>query len=397
MSLHSKLGCVLEIFKICSIQALSFVSLFIPKDDDKILFTSTPDYSDNPKYLYEKMAEIRPTKKLIWAVDKKINIDCVDYAIRGTLAYYYHILTAKYIISTHGWQFKSKNQVVIELWHGIPLKNIGYDGLKLHGIFSTLQNIQNYVYAKNIDVFVTGSKFTKICFSSTFQIKPGNVVVLGHPRCDALYQSKIKSMNILETLVGKIPEGTKIILYMPTYRTYMDEKKSSKQILKTIIENKDFKDFLNRNNLLFICKPHPYDEKFYSNYQDDNIKVILNSKFTDNHYTIYDFLNVVNILITDYSSIYFDYLLTSNPIIYYIPDFANYCKEPGFFLTPFEEWTPGDKAKNVKELIEAIQENTIHPNKYENERTNLKRIMFKNDDGQSSQRVCDYIIKNHDG
>ena len=102
----------------------SLVSSLIVKDEHKILFFSTPDFSDNAKYVYDKMVELGMDERyrLIWCVYEPI---AADYVLRRTLKYFFHILTSKYIISMHGTPEWKSCQVAIELWHGLP-QNMGY-------------------------------------------------------------------------------------------------------------------------------------------------------------------------------------------------------------------------------------------------------------------------------
>ena len=107
--------------------------------------------------------------------------------------------------------------------------------------------------------------------------------------------------------------------------------------------------------------------------------------------TIYDVLAFVDVLITDYSSIYFDYLLLNRPIVFYVPDLERYKETRGFLLEPYEKWTPGDKARTIPGLIQALQEAIDNPDKWKREREWLRDVMFKYQDGKASERIIKYF------
>jgi CDP-glycerol glycerophosphotransferase (TagB/SpsB family) len=375
-------------------RVVSLVSNFVVKDEHKILFFSTPDFSDNAKYMYDKMVElgIDERYRLIWCVYEPID---ADYVIRRTLKYFSHILTAKYIISTHGTPgWKAKNQVAIELWHGLPLKNIGYfyDYPDKHSVarFSRLYRARRF--SKTVDNLVVTSQFERTLFSSLLNIDPRKVVVLGQPRCDALYGRLEDGMDCLCRVLGRNDISEKhIILYLPTFREY--DADASRKIVEALLANASLKQLLVTEDVLFICKPHPHDEGVFSAYNGENIHVILNEDLRRENATLYDFLNIVDVLVTDYSSIYFDYLLLDRPIIFHMPDLEEYRTKRGFILDPLEEWMPGDVSTDDSELVTALMSAIGHLEKRKEDRVRLRRLLFKHTDGRSSERVCDLVLK----
>ena len=162
---------------------------------------------------------------------------------------------------------------------------------------------------------------------------------------------------------------------------------------KTILANANLKRLLDNKNALLICKPHPNDEGVFSTYNGERIHVVLNDDLRRENVTLYDFLNTVDILITDYSSIYFDYLLLNRPIIFHMPDLEEYREKRGFILDPLEEWIPGDVSISDNELVYALMDAIDRPEKWEEDRVRLRRLLFKHTDGKSSERVCDLVLR----
>ncbi len=372
----------------------SLVSSLIVKDEHKILFFSTPDFSDNAKYVYDKMVELGMDERyrLIWCVYEPI---AADYVLRRTLKYFFHILTSKYIISTHGTpEWKSHNQVAIELWHGLPLKNMGYfhEYPNEHPVAKFIRLRRTRRFSKMVDYFIVTSQFEGTLFSSLLNMDPRKVLILGQPRCDALYGSPEGGMDCLRRVLARDEISEKyIVLYLPTFREY--DANASRNIVKTILANANLKRLLDNKNALLICKPHPNDEGVFSTYNGERIHVVLNDDLRRENVTLYDFLNTVDILITDYSSIYFDYLLLNRPIIFHMPDLEEYREKRGFILDPLEEWIPGDVSISDNELVYALMDAIDRPEKWEEDRVRLRRLLFKHTDGKSSERVCDLVLR----
>jgi len=372
---------------------LSFISSFIPKEENKVLFHSTPDFSDNPRYVYEIIKD-KKNYRIVWAVYDKTqfkNSGNTIFVKYGTLDYFYHLVTSKYLVLSHGVPYgKARNQIAILAWHGIALKAEGYyKKLKLN----LAEKINFMITRKRVDYFIVPSEFTRIIFSSIFQIPPHKFYVLGQPRCDALFKSREEGICILSKIIKeKIDANTKIVAYLPTFRLY--DRKSMEKIVSCLFTSEKFREFLVKNDLIFLYKPHIKDEIFVKKISKvENIKIISNDELKRYKLTVYDFLSAVDVLITDYSSVYFDFLLLNRPIVFYVPDFEEYHKERGFTLEPFDFWTPGKKAKTIDELIEALKEAIKNPKNYEYERTHFQNLFFKYKDRRSSERVAKIILK----
>lgn len=370
----------------------SALSLFVPKDEHKVLFFSTPDFSDNAKYVYDRMLKsgLDRTYRLIWCVYSPVR---ANYALRRSREYLCHALTAKYIISTHGTPaWKSRNQVSIELWHGLPLKTIGHfadtDFPNAAARLSATWRLRRF--ASSVDYLITTSEFERLVFSSAFRIDPGKILILGQPRCDALYRPGDTGTDSLCRILGRDDiAGKRILLYLPTFREY--DAGASRKILEEILASEKFRRFVENENLLFICKPHSHDENAFQAYNGEHIHILLNDDLQKSGNTIYDFLNAVDILVTDYSSVYFDFLHLNRPIVFHVPDIEDYQKQRGFILEPFRDWAPGETSINVDELIGALTNTLADPDRWESERIRLRGLLFRYADDRACERVCELI------
>lgn len=188
---------------------------------------------------------------------------------------------------------------------------------------------------------------------------------------------------------------------MPTFRSTAYGRNDGKQIWGyNIFGMKQFNDakfdkFLEENNIILILKIHPNEEfkiiKKLNNTK--NIMLLRGDMLEKNEIDLYEILNAADLLITDYSSVYFDYLLLDRPIIFTPIDFKEYSETRGFILEPYEKWTPGAKVLTQetleREIIKSLKDNSY----YKLERENIRNIIHRYIDGESSKRIWDIIDK----
>ncbi|MEL7596861.1 MAG: CDP-glycerol glycerophosphotransferase family protein, partial [Clostridiaceae bacterium] len=242
------------------------INSIVPKNRYKIAFESFPDFSDNSMVLFMYMIENKydDKYKLVWITGKKYNKDLPNKiksiepnknikivykkSIKGIL----NFLTSKYVFYTHGMYFNSKvpkSQIVFNLWHGMPLKNLGLLDNK------TQDDIPKFTYCSvNGDVFVD-------VFMKVFGVNKEKVKVLGQPRNDLL----LKESNILSKLNIDRTKVNKIILWMPTYRQSNNineireegKTKDSGLPLLSVKNLYEFDEFLQSLRNICIIKLHP--------------------------------------------------------------------------------------------------------------------------------------------
>lgn len=384
------------------------LSFLFPRDKNIWLFGSTfgRRFADNPRYLFIYVSQNKENIRLkdnsvknirpIWISHNK---DIVDFLCKeGYEAYYYHsfkgiwyALRAKvYLFDNYSkdinfWQ--SAGALKINMWHGIPLKKIQHDNV--FDKFRNPRNLKDKIcnFPRNISdekpshYVLTTSKNFKNIFSSAFQTN--NVLISGYPRCDAILSGSIENIlmdkekdvyNRLKNFKGKK------VLYMPTFRE--SEKK-----FFDIFDEKLFNIFLRENEILFSIKLHPKSHlrKRFQDINESNINII------DADVDPYFFLNETDMLITDYSSIYFDYLLLNKPIIFFNYDMHEYLSDSRELYFEYEKFTPGAKVKTMEELQNAIVECLEGHDSYVKEREKIKRYVFDYCDGNASKRIIEDI------
>jgi len=369
---------------------LKFINRLIPKRDDQILFESITSFSDNPMQLYNYIKSLNEGYRLYWIVDElREDIDAPQYK-RNTIGELWQFLRSKYIVTSHGHHifFRAKNQVYVNVWHGMPLKAMGYAQKSNPKILPPNFNDNNYY-------LIATSIIMMNALAACFNQDPRRIFVTGQPRNDKLFKGQGK---ILEILKIDPVNYNKIVLFAPTFRKsdFMDDGQLiSYKFNLPDFDRKRFQEFLEENEILFLVKFHPLEEKKAMKYfkSAKNIKLIKTETLQEKLLDLHNILPCADILVTDYSSVYFDFLLLDRPIIFIVPDLEEYRKKRGFILEPFEFWTPGPKVKNFKKFLEEIKKSIKDPDYYSQERRTINNLINYHKDDKSTERIYKLVFK----
>lgn len=376
---------------------LYWLSHLMPRDKNIWVFGSTfgKRFADNPRYFYLYMTEQKSDKiKAVWISKNKTVIELLRQ--HGYNAYYlytlggiYYSLRAKvYLYDNYSKDIcflLSGGAKKINMWHGVPLKKINMDNIfdKVRHPENKLQKAKWYLRRlsdeKPSHYVLTTSEYLRPIFSSAFATE--NVIVEGYPRNDVLIGGiKRNILSVIEndtikTIKDK-KEDHKIILYMPTFR------ESEKEFFN-IMDMKVFNKYLEENHFLFCVKLHPKSKlrEQFANLISNNIIVI--DPFADP----YSFLAETDLLITDYSSIYFDYLYLNKPIIFFNYDLNEYLSESRELYFNYEDMTPGIKVSDMKGLMAAMKEEDC----YAWEREFIRNKIFEEPLEYTSERLYHHI------
>lgn len=314
----------------------------------------------------------------------------------------FDVLTSKMIITTHSYRnYIFKDKYHIKLWHGFPLKGIGSMSKNKEQDVKTIHECWN-----KIDKITSYSQLYTTLMNACFGGRISQYTITGMPRNDFLFNSN--GRQILSRLLDINLNNKKLAFYMPTFRI----SKYTKEVNGTTRENifgfrdfniKKFDEFLSSQDIKLIIKLHPYEEAYVlKNLSEwvrktNNIVLLKNDLFTKNRIDLYEVLNAADMLITDYSSVYFDFLLLDKPIIFTPTDLEQYGENRGFLLEPYELWTPGPKVLDQMSLQYEMNKSLNDIRYYKKERKWLKDIAHYYQDNNSSYRVwslIDKIMKN---
>ena len=374
------------------------------KIDDKTIFFEVYDgrnYTCSPKAIYEKMLTMKEFKdfKFVWAFNEPSKHDVMKdkrlvIVKTNTKDYYKYISSSKYWIVNSIMDeciTKKKGQVYVQCWHGTPLKRLRYD-IEVNGaVLNTIEEIRkrNDRDAVKFDYFISPSKYCTEKFTSAFNLvalgKKDIIIEEGYPRNDSLFNRNKKEVDKIKDKLG-IPKDKKVICYLPTFR----DNQHTSGVGYTYNLAIDFDSLKKRfgKDYVILFKPH----YFIAN------KIDL-SKYKNFVYNVanYDEINDIylasDLLITDYSSVFFDYANLNRPVMFYMYDFDDYKNNLRDFYISLDE-LPGPIAKTQKELEDYIVniDKSISKHKKTYDKFNDKYNYL--DDGNASERVIRVVFDN---
>ncbi|MDC0243077.1 CDP-glycerol glycerophosphotransferase family protein [Marine Group III euryarchaeote] len=286
-------------------------------------------------------------------------------------------------ITTHGdfgvpIDYKRYKQKRMELWHGIPFK----------GFLKENRERISEDFNKASTVVIT-SRFFKNMFSKEWSVKEGILKDLGQPRTDALINKNLSKENLKEKLNIK---QKKVILYAPTHQQDDDKKKElfpwkSDETFEKLLEHME-------DDIALIIRPHPYWKESISKFiknkinNDKRIYYLPAAKVNSAEDLIY----ISDILMTDWSSIYFDFLLMGKPTIFI--DSPNPFKD-NFLMKPEERigYLCSSSNELALNIYETINDTEKYHTKYDEKLNLLKTKIYSNLDGKSTERCLKDIVR----
>ncbi|WP_298035185.1 CDP-glycerol glycerophosphotransferase family protein [uncultured Dysosmobacter sp.] len=320
-----------------------FVGLFVKTDNTLVLLNSYggEQYSDSPRVLYEKMLvdERFLQYHFVWAFESPKKFDesnCpsvhnnrTSLVMIDSPAYFITALKAKIWITNvnieRGLHFKKKSAIYLNTWHGSGFKKSG----------NAIKNRNDYDLS-TVDIFCCDGAYMKDIFVKWFNAKESSMLYCGRPREDELIQFTDDDRYSVRKDFG-IPDNKRMILYMPTWREYgvkeLDYDLWRKQLGKEYI----------------ICiRQHHFSEGKCSAFDPSYIIDMTGYPDVNKLYLAAD------ILVSDYSSAFFDYGLLGKPMFCYGYDYERYCEDTGLFLD-IEKDFPNGVIRDETKLIEAIK------------------------------------------
>ena len=267
--------------------------------------------------------------------------------------------------------------IELNLWHGIPIKKIGYDAGVVKPPFTIKERLRN-CFTQHGKVITTASsdyfaKISESCFGLPF------VPVLGFPNHDALYLNR--TCRITEDAEKKYPGSIKI-LYMPTFRDARDKGIPFRPFGQFGFNQEQVSKVLEQNNMVLLNKGHFWDKTLTDKELTPRIINIEDTPILNNM----DLIRTVDILITDYSSIYFDFLFMGKPVIKSPFDFDYYIHNCRGIYMDYDS-LPGQTAHDWCEVCEILASRS-----YANISHAEIGKYFKHIDNKASERVFDYTM-----
>lgn len=358
-------------------------------DNKKVTFASyrSEELKDNLLYIHDEVDKQYPS------YEKKLLFYKLDSSVLGKLKYTIHMISACYHLATSKYFIiddyyiplyminRRKGVQVIQLWHcSGALKQFGRSTVgKPFG--------PSKLYLKHVNVHGNYSKAyvsnTSVIpfFAEAFNMSEESILPCGNPRTDYLYD-KVTHAAFLSDVYKQQPEwkNKKIILYAPTFRGkshYQDEFVSPfnmKQMEKALADN-----------YVLLIQLHPYMRSEF--HIPEELKDF--TMITTGEYTIQELFVLSDILITDYSTVFFDYSILNKPMIFFPYDLQEYIADRDFYYD-YEGLVPGPLVTDTKSLIEVITRD-----KYDFDQIEAFRdTFFDYQDGKASERIVHNIFEN---
>ncbi len=360
---------------------LNQINKIVPKRDNFVLlYIASEGLRHNLKPLLEYLVEKEYTSKyniicaiesLKYSGEKNHNVIYIT-KIRGILMF----MLSRHVFYTAGQiPIKpSKDQIVIHMNHGTcDYKTMG----KLTKINNGDEFYFNYI-------LTTGDYYVPIV-AKEYDCQEANVFVCSEPTTDSFYRplKQIYDLGCYD----------KILLWLPTFKQSETLNYNDSMVTNLIpcFEENDYKilnNVLRQYNYKLIVKLHGAQVlKQYRKMQLSNLHIYSNADFLELGYDLYQFLQQVDVLIGDYSSVSLQFLLLDKPLAYVIPDIDSYKEHRGFVFENPEEYMPGYKIKSKEEFYQFLQELATGQDIYKDERKRVKKIIHKYDDGRSCERI----------
>ena len=373
-----------KVIKWCITQIVYLLDLITPKNKSTIIFFQSHDrFNDNAKIFFDYM--LNNTEYKVYWLYEHIKHQEKGFIKRYSLEGLKIFLTSQYCCITHGsgdFGFYRKNiKKTIQLWHGTPIKMIGQYDKKINN--KELIHIKKET--ENYDLFITGSEIEQYFISSSMFLKRNSCLISGLPRNDYLLSGNHKKNEFLDSF-----KKQKNILYAPTFR----DCKETKLFPFEDFDIEYIAKFLIEKNSILLVRPHPNDKDNFNLLKELSIKSkgLVTLASNQEVQNTNDLLPFVDVVITDYSSIYIDLLLKDIPPIFIPYDLEDYEKVRGLAYN-YELVTPGPKVSTQKEFLDAIDDALNGAEQYKEQRKFVKRMFHKYDDGQACPRIVKAMEK----
>lgn len=365
------------------------------KENKLVIFCGGQDvhYSDNSRYLYERFVDNYCDEfDVRWVATSKTTTEdpSIPRKYRSRMIHLYSkggyrtLLRARIIFYSFGFgdlpgTSFSKRTTTIQLWHGIPIKRIGLcrKDLPKRTLIPRMRGFSRFTY------WIASSEIERNAIALCTGLPQSRIPIVGYPRNDLLVEGRRdRDPRLLE----RFPFLEKIvILYAPTYR-----RNAPLQLFP--FDDFDIErliEFLEEMDAQLILRTHHVDESRAADVTTRLTEpgrgriVVLNR---DEIRDVQDLLPHVDIMISDYSGIWIDFLLLDRPVVFVPYDLAQYEKDEGLLFN-YDDITPGPKVRNLIELLSALGQYISNPAKDAAARAKVKQQFHRFEDGESYSRI----------
>lgn len=376
-------------------------SFLFPRNKNKYAFgSSRGSFNDNAKYLFLYTSQHCPDIDVAWVSLSSSTVRLVRsfgfkaysvFSFKGV----WHALTSRY------WFFNSYTSdimfclsgraVCVNLWHGLAIKRIEYNITSgdLAGLYAKTDFPMMFTHPqvfRKPNYILSSSDLQTSQFSTAFRVPRERCLEFGYPRCHILLCDEAERMHHIShfepqstvDLVAKLQQYDKVYIYMPTWRD------SQRTVFTQSMDLNRLNEVLSAHNELLLLKPHSNVEVDATMLEYSNI-VFVDGKADPN-----PILPYTDVLITDYSSVIYDYILMEGKeVILYLYDYEEYAAGRSF-IYPFDENVTGTRVNNFEELLSCIDSHA-HPMDEAERKDILDRFWGESATYNANQKILEFV------
>ncbi|MCY1024863.1 bifunctional glycosyltransferase family 2 protein/CDP-glycerol:glycerophosphate glycerophosphotransferase [Mammaliicoccus sciuri] len=366
-------------------------------DDNLIVFETFggKNYSDSPKYIYEYMLKNYPDYKYVWILKNPSKSEIPGNPLKikkGSLEYYKAYSKAKVWVNNARLPLtlsKKENQKYIQTWHGTPLKRLANDMkvVRMPGTTTPQYKRNFHMETSRWDYLVSPNHYSSEIFESAFWMDEERVLEIGYPRNDLLvthanheeFISKIRE-NV------NIPKGKKVLMYAPTWRD--DEFiKKGQYLFELKINLENLYESIGHEYVILLRMHYLISNAIdLSGYENFAIDV---SDYDD----ISELYLITDALITDYSSVMFDYGILKRPQFFFAYDIEKYDKDLRGFYLDYANDLPGPIFDDPFDLADSLKDIDLIKESYQDKIDEFYERFCSLEQGESSKYIGELINK----
>ena len=270
--------------------------------------------------------------------------------------------------------YPAKNQYVVQMWHGTPFKAADEHQLR------TAPKKPYYTS------MLISSDYFKTIVKKAHGLEDENIAICGQPRTDVMFKNTIQ----YKELMGY----KKVLIWMPTFRKskilgYSDvENEKSVIPVISVDDYEEFNSWLKERNVLLIVKLHPMEDvSRFKSMKLSNLMLLSHKSFNDKKWDLYRLISQCDAMITDYSSVFYDFMLLDRPLAFTVDDYDAYKDGRGFAVDDSDYLTAGYKIHNKEELKDFIEDLIKNIDLYKEQRDEVNKLVNTYNDGKQCERA----------
>src|SRR4051794_11735094 len=359
-----------------------------PADPERVVYNSFQGrFSDNPRAIYEELARRTEGVTHVWTARARTRgafPPGVRPVVQGTWRHALEVERARYVVANVEMREhlqRRRGVTFLQTWHGTPLKRVGYDNRYVVAHPAAFErDVREYT---RWDYLITPNAFTTGILHDAFRGFGGEILEVGYPRNDVLNHPDRDAIRARVRRELGIEDGRTAVLYAPTWRDDAVHERDSQGFALALDVGEftrrlgDDHVLLTRLHFLVAAQLGPQGRcvRDVSDYED-----------------VRDLYLAADVLVTDYSSVMFDFAITGRPILYYVYDLEFYRDELRGFYFDFEAEAPGPLCRTTDEVLSALEDldgvRRANAGRYARFRERYNHL----DDGRASARVVERVL-----